>query len=236
MRTKQRIPPLQALETDMKKTALLAGAAAAATILAGGIALAQMHGPGHGPRTGQPMGPGAMHRMGPGMGHQMGPGMGHQMGPGMMQQQQHMQQMMQQMHRGPGTGPAHRGPGHTFLDPTNLDTLKRELAITPAQEEAWTKYAKTVEDASTALAAAREGVDPDAVRNMSPADRFAFVSKIREQAQKQHEAVKAAADELLAALDDTQKAKAQDILPGLADGPGPRRDADARPSQQEHRH
>lgn len=219
----------------MKKTALLAGVtAAAATILAGGIALAQMHGPGHGPRADQPTGPGAMHRMGPGMGHQMGPGMGHQMGPGMMHQ--HMQQMMQQMHRGPGTGPMHRGPGHSFVDPTRLDTLKRELAITQAQEAAWTKYARTVEDASTALAAAREGVDPDTVRNMSPADRFAAVSKIREQAQKQVEAVKTAATELLAALDDAQKAKAQDILPGLADGPGPRRDADARPSQQEHRH
>ena len=51
---------------------------------------------------------------------------------------------------------------------------------------------------------------------MSPQERFAFVTKIREQAQKQFETVKTAADELLATLDDTQKAKARDTLPGLA--------------------
>ena len=221
----------------MKKKALLAGvAAAAATILVGGWALAQTHGPGHGPqgpRAERPAGPGAMHRMGPGTGQQMGPGMGHQMGPGMMQQRM---QMMQQMQRGPGAGPMHRGPGHAFADPTQLNTLKSTIGITAAQEPAWTKYAKTVEDASTAMAAAREGVDPEAVRNLSPADRFAFVTKMREQAQKQSEAVKTAADELLAVLDDAQKAKARDTLPGLAFGPGPTRGADARPQQDQHQH
>ena len=63
----------------------------------------------------------------------------------------------------------------------------------------------------------REGVDPQAVSKMNPADRFAFVTKVREQGQKQFESVKAAANELLAALDDTQKAEAADILPGLAE-------------------
>ena len=48
---------------------------------------------------------------------------------------------------------------------------------------------------------------------------------MREQGQKQFEAVRTAANELLAALDDTQKAKATDILPGLAFGPGPMRGA-----------
>ena len=51
---------------------------------------------------------------------------------------------------------------------------------------------------------------------MNPADRFAFVTKMREQGQKQFEAVKTAATELLTTLDDSQKAKATDILPGLA--------------------
>ena len=61
----------------------------------------------------------------------------------------------------------------------------------------------------------REGVDPQTVSKMSPADRFAFVSKRREQGEKQLEAVKTAANELLVTLDDTQKVAAADILPGL---------------------
>jgi hypothetical protein len=75
------------------------------------------------------------------------------------------------------------------------------------------------------MKSARESVDPEAVGKMSPADRYAFVSKMREQAQERFGAVKSAADELLATLDATQKAKANDILPGLAFGPGPMRGA-----------
>ena len=71
----------------------------------------------------------------------------------------------------------------------------------------------------------RESVDPDVVSKMTPADRFAFVTKMREQGQKQFGAVKAAANELLATLDATQKAKAADVLPGLAFGPGQMRGA-----------
>jgi hypothetical protein len=79
-----------------------------------------------------------------------------------------------------------------------------------------------VQDAATAMQTTRQTVDPDAIAKLTPADRFAFVSKRREQAQKQFETVKTAADELLATLDDTQKAKAKDRLPGLAFGPGTR--------------
>ena len=57
---------------------------------------------------------------------------------------------------------------------------------------------------------------------------------MREQGQKQFGAVKTAADELLATLDATQKAKATDILPGLAFGPGSMRGAFAGDQQQKH--
>jgi hypothetical protein len=127
----------------------------------------------------------------------MGPGMRGAMGPGM---------------RG--------GPGLTFIDPARIDTLKTELGITAAQELAWTKYAKTIQDAATAMKTAREGINPDAVSKLSPQDRFALVTKIREQGQKQFESVKTAANELLATLNDAQKSKAQETLPGLAFGPG----------------
>jgi len=67
---------------------------------------------------------------------------------------------------------------------------------------------------------AREGINPDTLGKLNPQDRFASVTKLREQGQKQFETLKTAANELLATLDDTQKAKAQTTLPGLAFGPG----------------
>jgi hypothetical protein len=111
-------------------------------------------------------------------------------------------------------------PGGAFADPAQIDTLKGELGITAAQEAAWSKYTKAVQDAAAAMKTARESVDPSAVHGMTPSDRFAFVTKMREQGQKQFEAVRTAANDLLAVLDDAQKAKANDILPGLAFGPG----------------
>jgi hypothetical protein len=190
----------------MKRKVLLIGSIAAATMLAGGWALAQTdgHGPGFGAGG---VGPGAMHgrhgQAGQGMGGmqgRMGQGVHGQMGPGMMRGQM-----------GPGT---HRGPGSAQFDPARIDTLKTELGITAAQESVWTKYTKAVQDAATSMKAARDN--------------------IREQAQKQHETVQTAANELLATLDDTQKAKAQQALPGLAFGHGPTRGAGlARP---QHRH
>ena len=213
----------------MKKKVLLIGGIAAATVLAGGWALAQTdgHGPGgfgpgamqgrHG-QTGQGMG--GMHgRMGQGMHGQTGSGMHGQMGPGMRGQM------------GPGT---HGRPGFTQFDPARIDTLKTELGITAAQEPAWTKYAKAVEDAATTMKTERESVNPETLTKLTPQERFASVSKIREQAQKQHETVQTAANELLATLDDTQKAKAQQTLPGLAFGHGPTRGAGLGGPQHRH--
>ena len=181
----------------MKKKVLVIGTITATAVLAGGWALAQTT--GHGPGG---MGPGMMQHMGPGMDHgmmhHMGPGMGGGMGPGMM----------------------HGGPAPMQFDPARVETLKTELGITAAQEAAWTKYAKAVQEAASNMKTAHEGVDPDAVSKMSPQDRFAFMSKMREQGQKQFEAAKTALNELLSTLDDAQKTKAQKILPGLAFGPG----------------
>jgi hypothetical protein len=194
----------------MKKRVLIIGAVTTAAVLAGGWALAQSvdHGPGgFGAPFMQGHGSGGM---GPGMMQHMGQGMGPGMAKGMMQ------------HRGGGMGPGmmQGGAGPTPFDPARLETLKTDLGITAAQEPAWTKYAKTLQDAAATMKTTREGVDPDTVSKMTPQDRFAFVTKIREQAQKQFAAVKTAAEELLATLDDTQKAKAQQTLPGLAFGPG----------------
>jgi hypothetical protein len=191
----------------MKKKVLLVGAIATAAVLAGGWALAQTA--GHGPGG-----------MGPGMHAQMGPGMHGQMGPGM------------QAHMGPGA--MHAGPGHAFADLARLDALKAELGITAAQEPAWTKYAKTIQDAATTMKTTHESINPDAVSKLTPQERLAFVSKIREQGQKQFETVKSAADELLATLNDAQKAKAETSLPGLAFGPGTMHSAASGGTQHQH--
>lgn len=181
----------------MKKKVLIIGAAVATTVLAGGWALAQVS--GHGPEG---MGSGGMH----GMHGQVGLRMHGQMGPGM---------------RGQIGSDMQGGPGLTPFDSSQIEALKSELSITAAQEAAWSKYATVVQDAATTMSATRGGINPDAVSKMTPQDRFAFVSKMREQGQKQLETVTTAANELLAALDDAQKIKARDILPGLATlGPG----------------
>jgi hypothetical protein len=179
----------------MKKKALIIGSMAAATMLVGGWALAQ---------SADHFGPGGMHgmhgQMGPGMHGQMGPSMRGQMGSGM-----------------------HGAQGLTQFDQARIAALKAKLSITASQESAWTKYAKAIQDAAATMETTREGINPDIVSKMSPQERFAFVTKIREQRQLQFENVQTAANELLATLDDAQKAKANDILPGLATfGPGVR--------------
>jgi LTXXQ motif family protein len=199
------------LETVMKKKALLISAIAVTTVLAGGWAVAQSVHQRHGG-----FGPPFMHGKG-------GEGMGH----GMMKGPDMMKGMGHRMKDG--------GPELTFADPAHIDALKAELAITPAQEPAWTKYAKAIQDAAATLKTTREDVAATAVSKMSPSDRFAFVTKMREQRQKQIGTVKAAAEELLGTLNATQKVKATDILPGLAFGLGPMRGADAGDHRQ-HKH
>ena len=61
---------------------------------------------------------------------------------------------------GHGPGMLHGGPGSAFADPAQIETLKGELGITAAQEVAWNKYAKAVQDAAAAKRTARESVDP----------------------------------------------------------------------------
>jgi hypothetical protein len=117
-----------------------------------------------------------------------------------------------------GGGHGMMGGGHGMMgaafDPsTHLDALKTELAITPAQETAWTEYRTTLEATATAMHAAVESRSGD--------DPHAFIAEMHEQRQQSFDAVKAAADKLLASLDEAQKTKAQEILPGLASHHGP---------------
>ena len=182
----------------MKKKVLVIGGIAATAVLVGGWALAQIVrlGPGG-------FGPGFMHGRRDGM------------GPGMMQD------------RVAFLGPGHDGSRHEAATQwaghdawrarlgdrrsAQIETLKGELAITPAQEPAWTKYAKTIQDAAAAMKTLRDGVDPDAVSKMSPTDRFAFVTKMREQGKSSRDR-QGGSERAVATLDDKQKAEAQRTL------------------------
>jgi hypothetical protein len=113
-------------------------------------------------------------------------------------------------------GMGHGGMAGAFADPAQFDTLKTELGITTAQESAWKAYANAVQETAASMRASHENVDMNAIHGMSVEDRQAFMKGMREQGDKAFGTVKAAAEEMLAALDDTQKAKAKEILPGLA--------------------
>ncbi|MGE3877106.1 MAG: Spy/CpxP family protein refolding chaperone [Parvibaculaceae bacterium] len=143
--------------------------------------------------------------------------------------------------QGPGFGPGHMGMGSgmmkghgmgpmmgrgqgTFGDPAaRLATAKTEIGIKPEQQAAWDSYAKVVTDTATAARGQRETVSPDTIFKMDAKERQAFITKMQEQRQQNFKTVSAAAETLLAQLDDSQKAKAREVLPGLAaagHGPG----------------
>lgn len=139
------------------------------------------------------------------------------------------------MHGGPqgmgmmmGMGSGHGPMAGTFADPAaHLASLKAELGITAQEAPAWDAYAKVVQDTATSMKAQRQGIDMAAMHSMSDQDRQAFMTQMRDQHEKAFEPVKAAAEKLLTALDDTQKTKAKEILPGLVShGPGMMRHAE----------
>ncbi len=138
---------------------------------------------------------------------QQGPGAGHGrmgMGPGMMK------------------GMGHGGMGHRPMmgqmgDPAGrLSDLKTELGIKAEQASAWDAYAKVVTTTATERREHVQNIDRDAVRDMQPADRQKHFSAMQTQREAAQAKVKAAAEALLATLDEPQKAKARETLPGLA--------------------
>jgi hypothetical protein len=112
----------------------------------------------------------------------------------------------------------------TLGDPdAQLATAKAEIGIKPEQQAAWEAYAKVVTTTATAARGQREKISPDTILKMDANERQAFINQMQEQRQQNFKTVSAAAETLLAQLDDAQKAKARDVLPKLAaagHGPG----------------
>jgi hypothetical protein len=137
---------------------------------------------------------------------QQGPGFGPGrmgMGPGMMK----------------GMGPGGMGHGPmmgNFGDPASrLSTLKTDLGIKPEQTAAWDAYAKVVTATATEQREHAQHIDLNAMRNMQQAERQQHFTAMQTQREAAQAKVKAAAEALVAKLDDTQKSKARASLPGL---------------------
>lgn len=126
-------------------------------------------------------------------------------------------------HRGHGM----MGMGRGFHDPAaHLEALKTELGIKPEQAAAWDAYAKVVQDTAAQMTANRTKMDMNAIHAMPNKERAAFISDQMDLHDQAFGKVKAAAEALLPSLDDAQKAKAREELPGLAArGPGGMRHA-----------
>jgi hypothetical protein len=140
----------------------------------------------------------------------MGAGQGYMQGHGMQGHGMHREGM-----QGRGMGPG--GQFGMMADPASrLASLKTELAIKPEQTAAWDAYSKVVKDTAADRRNRRDNVDRDAVRKMEPKDREAFRTAMMKQRDEEQAKLKAAAEALIAALDDTQKAKARGALPGLS--------------------
>lgn len=123
--------------------------------------------------------------------------------------------------RGWGHG-RHGGFGGGRFDPAQLDSIKKEIGVTAAQEQVWTKYAATLKEVADARRTRRDSIDRDAVRRMSPDDHRKFRDAMIEQRRKEQDQVRAAVDDLVKSLDEKQVATAKEVLPGYAFGPGMR--------------
>ena len=119
-----------------------------------------------------------------------------------------------QRHEGRG-GP---GMGRGF-DPARLESVKKEIGVTEAQEQAWTKYATTLKEVADARKTRRESMDRDAVRKMSTEEHRQFRDAMIQQRRKEQDSVNAAVDELIKSFDEKQVAIAKEVLPGYAFGP-----------------
>lgn len=132
----------------------------------------------------------------------MGSGSANMMGGGMMGQ-------------GMG-GPGGMMQGGGFADPTGyLGSLKSELAITAQQDKAWNDYADVVKATADQMRALHKGMYQSMGSQSWPQRRDAMDQMFAAR-QQAYAKVHDAARQLTAVLDDAQKAKAQQSLPGLA--------------------
>lgn len=117
---------------------------------------------------------------------------------------------------GPGPGAWSGGAGRRF-SAARLDGLRQTLKITTAQRPAWDHYVKAVMDAhEQAWNGMRSAMQPGAIMNLTPDQRFAFMQDMLDLRKKTFESEKSAAQALLPHLSEYQQGQASMVLPGLA--------------------
>lgn len=102
---------------------------------------------------------------------------------------------------------------------TYLRTIKQDLGITDAQRSAWDAYAKAVEAAAASFRTTAGGTDSNSMYADIGGERA--MAHLCHQHQQSVQALKAAANQLVAALDEAQKQKAEKVLSGFAAGGQP---------------
>lgn len=130
-------------------------------------------------------------------------GMGYGMGPGMMS----------------GQGGWGRGMMGAY-DEGWFEALKKKLAITPAQESAWTGYVSAAKANSQSMIDTHNNMDFDAVNKMSAQEQIDFMRSMHEARIDQMSKVLEARDKLFKALDDKQRQTAETALGGYGMGFG----------------
>ncbi len=112
------------------------------------------------------------------------------------------------------------GPGMVFgggwlADAKTLEKAKVEIGITPEQEKAWKAYSDAIQASVDTATGIHQSMNPQAMHQMSPEDRTAFMQGIWQTRSESLGAVAKARQDLFASLSDVQKATAEKT-PGTA--------------------
>lgn len=120
----------------------------------------------------------------------------------------------------PAEPPAQMGMvgGMAMLNAETLAKAKTEIGIRADQEDEWEAYADAVANALEDSDSMHQSMTPKSMSQLSPADRQALMSAMHEQRRGSLEQVNLARAQLFDVLNDTQRAKAKDVL-GDAIGP-----------------
>jgi hypothetical protein len=92
-----------------------------------------------------------------------------------------------------------------------LDEVKKEIGITPAQEEVWKAYAESVQTRFSAMRQTRRGLR-DAIEDGTAIDRMNARIAMMELQLESLKSTRTALEALYGALDGDQKEKADDLI------------------------
>jgi hypothetical protein len=114
----------------------------------------------------------------------------------------------------PADAPAETGMvgGVPMMNAESLAKAEAEIGIRPDQKEAWTAYTDAVAGALENSESLHQSMTPKSISQLNPADRQALMTAMHEQRKDSLQQVAAARANLFAVLNDTQRAKARDLL------------------------